>query len=397
MTDTDFATPMQYLDKAMNGLRDLGLASETNSSEEPIVHLLNQISDLDEDKVVAIARTLSQASLFNEVVREQVSSMNISDRYEGITAGFNSIRDDAKKMVDQIEDNKIDTFERLSNVWMKVTRGDISSRFDGIKEIYLDVTKDTQDQIEREHRILEAYRDYRGAIKQSEVLALEVLKIAEDKLKAAKDEVDKAMLHVTEDSDDMAPAERARLELARDEKVRELQFEEKRYQIAKDLSDNLTVSYNTTEVVMARLAQTTNAKERVYAQSVSFFSTNETVLTALSASFTGMWGLHESTETLNAMKDGINQSIEVLSEVGGKVQKAALEAGYGPTIKASSVKMLVDSVIKYQEDTTQIINEMREASTRNAREISESVENGKRRLATLAQQGNVLEGLESDS
>ena len=396
MTDTQSTSaqstsPMQYLDKAMNSLRDLGLASET-TTEEPIVHLLNQIADLDEDKVVAIARTLSQASLFNEVVREQVSSMNISDRYEGITAGFNSIRDDAKKMVDQIEDSKIDTFERISNIWMKVTRGDISTRFDGIKEIYLDVTKDTQDQIEREHRILEAYRDYRGAIKQSEVLALEVLKIAEDKLKEAKQEVDKAMQLVTEAPEDMEPAERARLELARDEKVRDLQFEEKRYQIAKDLSDNLTVSYNTTEVVMARLAQTTNAKERVYAQSVSFFSTNETVLTALSASFTGMWGLHESTETLNAMKDGINQSIEVLSEVGGKVQKAALEAGYGPTIKASSVKMLVDSVVKYQEDTTQIIEEMRKASTRNAQEISESVEDGKRRLANLAQQGNVLEG-----
>ena len=396
MTAANVTSPMKYLDKAMNGLRDMGLNSET-SSEEPIVHLLNQISDLDEDKVIAIARTLSQGSLFNQVVREQVSSMNISDRYEGITEGFNSIRDDAKKMVDQIDDDKIDTFERISNVWMKVTRGDISSRFDGIKEIYLDVTKDTQDQIEREHKILEAYRDYRGANKQSELLSLEVLKIAEDKLALAKSEVETAMQTVTGSAEDIEPAQRARLELARDEKVRKLQHEEKRYQIAKDLSDNLTVSYNTTEVVMARLAQTTNAKERVYAQSVSFFSTNETVLTALSASFTGMWGLHESTEALNAMKEGINQSIEVLSEIGGKVQKAALEAGYGPNIKASSVKMLVDSVVKYQEDTTQIIEEMRKASTRNAEEISESVEDGKRRMANLAQQGNVLEGFESDS
>ena len=101
MTDTQTATPMKYLDKAMNGLLELGLDTKPGA-EEPIVHLLNQISDLDEDKVVAIARTLSQASLFNEVVREQVSSMNISDRYEGITAGFNSIRDDAKKMVQRL-------------------------------------------------------------------------------------------------------------------------------------------------------------------------------------------------------------------------------------------------------------------------------------------------------
>ena len=58
---------------------------------------------------------------------------------------------------------------------------------------------------------------------------------------------------------------------------------------------------------MARLMQTTQAKERVYQQSISFFSTNETVFTALSASFTGLFGLHESTETLNAMKEGMSQ------------------------------------------------------------------------------------------
>ncbi len=60
-----------------------------------------------------------------------------------------------------------------------------------------------------------------------------------------------------------------------------LQNEERRYQITKDLSDNLTISYSTSEVVMARLMQTTQAKERVYQQAISFFSTNETVFTAL--------------------------------------------------------------------------------------------------------------------
>ena len=34
-------------------------------------------------------------------------------------------------------------------------------------------------EVEREQRILDAYQDFRGALKQSEVMALEVLKIAE--------------------------------------------------------------------------------------------------------------------------------------------------------------------------------------------------------------------------
>ncbi len=380
---------MQYLDKALNSLRDLGLVPEA-TEEAPIIALIERISSLDEDKIVAIARTLSQASLFNEVVREQITEMKIGDRYEDITNEFNSIRDDAKAMVDQLLDGKIDTWERVQNVWVKVSRGDIASRFDKIKDIYLDVARDSNDQIQREHLILEAYRDFRGAMKQSEVLALEVFNIAEGRLEAAKGLLQESM-EVVEKAAEADAAERARLEMARDERLRELQNEEKLFQIAKDLADNLTVSYNTSEVVMARLMQTTTAKERVYAQAVSFFGTNETVFTALSASFTGMWGLHESTETLNAMKEGVSESLEVLAEVGGKVQKAALEAGYGPTIRADAVKRLVDSVVNYQEQSREIIDEMRKLSTRNAEEIREAVEDGKRKLARLAKQGNALE------
>jgi len=381
---------MQYLDKAMNGLHDLGLLPEAEGQEAPIVALLNQISDLDEERVVAISRTLNQASLFNDVVREQVQAMEIGARYEEITSAFNSIRDDAKSMVDQVEDGRVDTFERLGNVWMKVTRGDIASRFGKIKQTYLDVTRSTQDQIQREAKILEAYRDFRGALKQSEVLAFEVLQTAQAKLDGAKAELEQAMKSVAAyTGEDLAA--RAKLELARDETVRTLQNEEKRYQIAKDLSDNLTISYNTSEVVMARLMQTTHAKERVYAQAVSFFSTNEVVLTALTASFTGMFGLHEGTQTVEAMKEGVSKSLEVLAEIGGKVQEAAVKAGYGPTVRADAVKKLVDSVVAWQTKSHEIIAEMRKQSTANAKEIRDAVEDGKRRMAKLAEQGKGLE------
>ena len=380
--------PLQYLDKAVNAIRDLGIWPE-QQAEAPITGLLAQITELDETRVILIGRTLSQASAFNEVVREQVAAMKIGERYEDITKGFDSIREDAKGMVDQLEDNKIDLFERASNVWMKVSRGDIATRFNKIRDTYLEVTSDTKDQIDREHTILEAYRDFRGALKQSEVMALEVLQTAEARLGEKKNILQKAADELAAYAGDV-PADRARLEMARDERLREMQNEEKRYQIAKDLSDNLTISYNTSEVVMARLMQTTNAKERVYQQSISFFSTNETVLTALSASFTGMFGLHESTETLNAMKEGMSKSLETLSEIGDKVQEEAIKAGYGPTVRADAVKKLVDSVVNFQEKSRGIINEMRVASTKNSAEIRDAVEDGKKRLATLAAEGNAL-------
>jgi hypothetical protein len=380
--------PLQYLDKAVNAIRDLGIWPE-QQGEQPITGLLSQITELDETRVILIGRTLSQASAFNEVVREQVAAMKIGERYEDITKGFDSIRDDAKMMVDQLQDNKIDLLERVSNVWMKVSRGDIATRFNKIRDTYLEVTKDTKDQIDREQTILEAYRDFRGALKQAEVMALEVLQTAEKRLEEKKNILQKSADDLAAYAGDV-PADRARLEMARDEKLRDMQNEEKRYQIAKDLSDNLTISYNTSEVVMARLMQTTNAKERVYQQSISFFSTNETVLTALSASFTGMFGLHESTATLNAMKEGMSKSLETLSEIGDKVQEEAVKAGYGPTVRADAVKKLVDSVVNFQEKSRTIINEMRVASTKNSAEIRDAVEDGKRRLATLAAEGNAL-------
>ena len=388
MVELAAPSSMQYLDKAVGALRDAGLMP-TTVEPAPINALLEKISDLEPEKVQTIARTLGQASTFNEVVRQQVSDMVIGERYKEITGGFNSIRDDAKRMVDQLADNKIDVFERATNVWMKISRGDISARFDKIKGTYLDVTKDTKGQIDREHVILEAYRDYRGALKQAEVLALEVLKTATAKLDTERG----ALKEASEKLANFAgtePAERARLELARDEQLRRVQDEEKRYQIAKDLSDNLTISYNTSEVVMARLQQTTNAKERIYAQAISFFSTNDSVLTALKASFTGMVGLHESTQTLNEMKEGVSKSLESISEVGNKVQEEAVKAGYGPTIRADAVKKLVDSVIGFQERSQQIIEEMRKLSTQNSAEIRDAVEDGKRRIAKLVADGKAL-------
>ena len=377
-----------YLDRALMQLRDLGL-EPPKSEEAPVVAIIDKISDIDESRAVAIARTLAQASAFNEIVRNEVAQMNIAERYNAITEAFNSIRDDAKRMVEQVEDGKIDTFERISNIWMKVTRGDIAERFEAIKKTYLEVMEDSKEQIDRERTILNAYQDFRGAIKQAEIDALEILKKAEALWNEAKGKLDQANQAVEAyQGDDLA--HRAQLELARDEAMRALQYAEERYQIAKDLADNLTINYNTSEVIMARLMQTTSIKKRVYQQAVTFFGTNETVLTALTASFTGLFGLHESTQTLDAMKEGVSKSLEDLADIGDKVQEAAIKAGYGPTVRADAVKKLVASVVNFQERTAEMIDEMRKLSTQNSEEIRQAVEEGKQRLSRIINRGNSL-------
>ncbi len=211
------ATPIQYLDKAMTRLRDLGLVPE-KTEEAPVVALLNRVSDLDNDKVVAIAHAV--ASVAVQPSRARASRVDVARRaLREVTEGFNNIRDDAKTMVKQVEDGRIDTFERLANVWQKATRGDIAGRFDKVKKVYLDVVKDSKDQIEREQVILQAYLDFRGALKESEVLRCRSLKdgrrsteLRRRKLKAAIEAVEKAS------GDDLVA--RAKLELARDEELR---------------------------------------------------------------------------------------------------------------------------------------------------------------------------------
>jgi Glu-tRNA(Gln) amidotransferase subunit E-like FAD-binding protein len=123
---------------------------------------------------------------------------------------------------------------------------------------------------------------------------------------------------------------------------------------------------------------------------VSFFGTNETVFTALNASFTSLQGLQEGTRTLEAMKEGVSQSLETLADVGGKVQEEALKAGYGPRIKAESVKKLLDAVINFQEKSRSLIAQLRDLSSKNAEEIQKAVEDGKRRLVELAKSGAAL-------
>ena len=90
------------------------------------------------------------------------------------------------------------------------------------------------------------------------------------------------------------------------------------------------------------------------------------------------------------MKEGMSESLETLSKVGGKIQDAAIRSGYGPTIRADSVKKLVDSVVNFQERSIETIAEMRKLSTQNSAEIRDAVEAGKKRIARLAEQGNAL-------
>lgn len=376
------ATAPRYLQKAIDSLKALGLGGQEPSAK-PITSLIARIADVDENRAIVIARTLSQQEVFDGIVADQISQMNVGTRFEEITAGFDSIRDDAKRLVTQAEKPAIGIGDRVFNIVMKVTRGDISDRFDAIKKTYNAVVGDVQVQVERERAILEAYADYRSSIKEAEILAHEIKDAISKDLDDAKEKLTAATAAVDAAGDGVSQADKARLELARDEAARAVKDVDDRYQIAKDLAENLTVSYSVTEVTMAKLAQSHMAKDRIWKQAVTFFATNSSVLSALKATYTGVLGLNEATRTLDAMQEGISKSLESIADIGSVATEAAIRKGYGPGIRADAVRKLVDSVVTFQESSIKTIAEMRELSTKNAKEIRDHVEEGKKRIARL--------------
>ncbi|MDH0731567.1 merozoite surface protein 3b [Pseudomonas sichuanensis] len=372
----------QYLERALDGLRKLGITFGQPAQQAPVMVLLDKVAHYDNQRVTGIAAVLQQATVFNQTVREQIAGMDISHRYMDITDSFTSIREDASAMASWMDDGRLDTLERLSMAWMNLRRGSIPSRFEDIRKHYLDVCKAASDQITREGLILESYMDFRLAMKTAEVDAQQVLAIAGQSLQECTTALDTANATVAAAAN-QEPAQRAALELQRDEAVRALQNEDKRYQIVKDIADDLRVGYNTAELVFARISQVHVVKERQYQRMVSFFSTNEVVLTSLAVSFTANQGMAEATHTLNATTDGISKGLEALGEIGNQQLGAAVKASYGSTIRVDSVRALAQATLDFQSDMQGLTETYRAESSKAALEISTAVEDAKRAFAAL--------------
>ncbi len=128
-----------------------------------MINLLDDVKDLDEGKALAIAEVLKHMSTFNQLVRDNVENITVGNRYLEISQAFDSVREDSKRLIAQLDDGKFSTSEKVSNWWMKIRRGSPSDRFDKIEDTYKEVSKDTKDALRREQEIMDAYIDFRFA------------------------------------------------------------------------------------------------------------------------------------------------------------------------------------------------------------------------------------------
>lgn len=376
-------TSMQkYLDKAVGVLEKFGITSDEEVPAE-LIRLLEEVRHVDEAKALAIAKTIRHMSTFNKLVRENVENINVGNRYLEISQMFDSIREDSKKLIAQLDDGKIGIGEKMSNLWMRIQRGTPHARFEKIVDVYRDVCADTKNQLEREQAIMDGYIDFRFALKESEILARELLEAQLPHLDKAKEALATSQKAIDDFEGD--ESERGRLELARDEARNEFQKQDRFYQLLKDISENLSIGYDTGETLVTKLKQTHDVKDQVYRRAVTFFTTNEHVFTILGTVYTSQQGLHEAAASTEALKEGVNKSLEDVADLGRELERAALKAGYGSTISPASLEKLVTAISDYQVESLQMIAELRKESEDNAKEIRKVVESGKKRYQeTLA-------------
>ncbi len=366
----------KYLDQAVDVLEKFGLTKDEEVPAE-LIRLLEEVRHVDEAKALAIAKTIKHMSTFNRLVRENVENINVGNRYLEISQMFDSIREDSKKLIGQLDDGKLGVTEKMSNLWMRIQRGTPYARFEKIVDVYRDVCTDTKDQLNREQVIMDGYIDFRFALKEAEILARELLEAQFPHLDKAKTALADSQKAVDEHKGD--ESELGRLELARDEARHEFQRQDRFYQLLKDISENLSIGYDVGETLITKLKQTHDVKDQVYRRAVTFFTTNEHVFTILGTVYTSQQGLHEATESTEALKRGVNKSLEDVSELGRELERAALKAGYGSTISSDSLEKLVHAISDYQVESLQMIATLRKESEENAREIRRVVEAGKKR------------------
>src|SRR5690606_4614069 len=251
---------LQYLDKAVSRVTPFGITDKAESL--PVQNLIARVAHFGSDEAKAIAFVLARQGLFNELARSEMAGMDVANRHEKMAAEFNTIREDAGVRLKYAEAGKVTPLQNLHIRWRDFRRGTIPQRFNNIKKTYLAVSEALDGQLKRESAILEAYADYRFAMKDAETQAHSMLEKATAFLESAKLELANAQKELDEKTaSGVSGKELSQLEMVRDEKTRAFTVADEQYQVTKDLADQLRVAYHASEFVFARLKQVNNVKK----------------------------------------------------------------------------------------------------------------------------------------
>ncbi len=370
------------LGKALDKLRQLGV-TPGSVAIVPAINLVGELQNVDADRVTRLARVFQAEADFNELAREQTTGMVVGDAHTKIARNFDTIIEDTRAIFNHLhDDGKIDMWEKLDIARRTLIHGgSIPGRFKSVRELFLDTTQRCQQQLVHEQVIIDAYNAFRAAYGEGMVDALELQQFCLSHLnevKAKSQIVVEAWAAITD------PIEKARQTLAKNQAIDEVETADRQYQVATNLVNDMRVGQGAGDAVVEKLKQTHKAKIAVQDRAITFFGTNEHVITALCVALQSEKGLNERTQTLEALQRGTEKAMDVLAEIGTKVDQQAIEKAYGQSLSPEAVGRLVDAMVNYQKEVIELTAAARAKADETSKAIVARVQTGQEELARLA-------------
>lgn len=382
--------PRNKLHKARRALQLIGVTVEVDSKAQAAT--LSQIRELEElgpEETAHLIDVVQSMNAFDQLVSDNLRQMNVGERHNEIAENFESIIKDlerkirgasgeanvGRKWVDKIQDKLI--------AWK---RGDIKERFEKIKVAYESVYADSDQQIVHEIAILDAYRDYREALRDSMYIA-ESLKL---KATEARDQAGERLKEIKGKMealpDDATLMEQGPVQIEMDEAQRAFEQLDRRQDIAASLHEKLTISYTVSEAVMTRYAETTKIRENVQRQSSIFYTTNNGVMNVLKATILQLEGTVESAESLAVMKEKSTKMLKKITDNSSalsRVAARATEVAYEASITPEQLRDLYKKTVDFKLEQAQTVIRLRNKRDENLKAVQVELKKGQEALAAV--------------
>jgi len=382
--------PRSKLHSARRVLSLVGIEVKANDvAQAAALEQLRQLEELGPDQTQHLIEVFQSMNAFDQLVSDNLKEMNVGDRHTEIAQIFESIVKDlerkirnasgesnvGRKWIDKIQEKLIYKF-----------RGTMAERFEKIDVTSQAVFADSDQQIKHERAILDAYADYREALRDSMYIAEDL----KNKATAARDEAGERLKKAKENLEavpsDATVVQQAPAQIAMDEAQREFEKLDRRQDIAASLHEKLTISYTVSEAVMTRYAETTKVRENVQNQASIFYTTNKGVINVMKATVVQLEGTLESAETLKVMKEkgaDLLKKITDNSSAMSRVTQSATEIAYTTSITPEQLRDLYKKTVEFKLEQAQTGIKMRKKRDENLKAVQVELKKGQEALAAV--------------
>lgn len=382
--------PRNKLHSAARVLNTIGIQLEIDSlAQKATLSQIEELAVYGQDEAGQLRDVVERINAFDQLVTDNLRAMNVGERYNDIRENFETIIKDLERKLKGAESNNAGAkwIDRLQSRLSHWRRGSIKDRFDKIKVVSEAVFADAEGQITHENAIIEAYRDYREALRDSGTIAQLIKERAEADRNEVKEEMTKLIEQLNAAQDSGAETLTiAALQQQADEAKRHFDYADRRYEIATSLQQKLTTTYGISEAVMTRYTQTAEVRERLQRESALYYSVNAGVMTTLMATYHQLESINESTQVLKQMQEQSKNAMESLSRHGGtanKVVKDAQEVALKTYFTAEDMRKLYTSTVEFRIAQARDYARLREERDKNFVEVKKAIQEGQRALSEV--------------